>query len=109
MLERVVIVWWSTKPSPMIEPALVLTDSHGVYIPQLWCADLDRDQAEAIGVSWEDVQACQYGPDHEWYWEAWQTIIDCASMTDQHGTTWTLYQDGDLWEVPKGFSFADAY
>jgi len=88
-----------------VQPALVLLDTHGVYIPQLWCSDLDQEQAKAIGANWNDVEACKHGPDHEWYWEAWQSILDGVSVTDEHGTTWTLYQDGDLWEVPEGFNF----
>ena len=54
-----------------LQPSLVLVDAHGVYIPQLWCSDLDQEHSEAIGV------------------------------------TWTLHQDGDLWEVPEGFTFED--
>ena len=93
--------------STTLQPSLVLLDAHGVYIPQLWCSDLDQEQSEAIGVDWKDVQACQAGPDHEWYWEAWASIIDSCAFTDADGVTWTLYQDGDLWEVPEGFTFED--
>jgi hypothetical protein len=86
-------------------PVLAISDCHGRYIPQLWCADLDQDQAVAIGANWTDVETCMYGPDHEWYWEAWEAILDDVSMTDENGTKWILYQDGDLWEVPEGFDF----
>jgi hypothetical protein len=88
-----------------LEPCLVFLDAHGIYIPQLWCSDLDQEQSEAIGASWKDVQTCQAGPDQEWYWEAWASILDNVSMTDDNGTTWKLHQDGDLWEVPDGFVF----
>lgn len=26
-------------------------------------------------------------------------------LADHHGTTWGLYQDGDLWEVPEGYEW----
>jgi len=90
-----------TKP----EPVLVLLDAHGVYIPQLWCSDIDQAQAEAIGANWQDVQTCQAGPDTDWYWEAWDSILDSVQVTDENGVRWTLFQNGDLWEVPDGASF----
>lgn len=89
------------------EPALVLLDTHGVYIPQLFCADITQEEAELMCVDWEDVQTCQAGPDQEWYWEAWSSILQSASFTDESGTTWTLHQDGALWEIPEGFAFPE--
>jgi hypothetical protein len=89
------------------EPALVLADSYGIYIPQRFCADITQEEAQLMCVDWEDVQTCQAGPDHEWYWEAWDCILQSASFTDENGTTWTLHQDGDLWEIPEGFEFPE--
>ncbi len=89
------------------EPVLVLADRHGVYIPQLFCADITQEDAELMCVDWQDVQTCQAGPDQGWYWEAWECILQSASLTDRQGTTWTLHQDGDLWEVPEGFTFPE--
>ena len=88
------------------KPCLVCGDNWGIYIPQRWCDDIAEPDCAALGIDWRDVQACQAGPDTEWYWEAWQSILDSAAMTDDNGTTWRLYQDGDLWEVPDGFTFA---
>ena len=87
------------------QPTLVLTDTHGVYIPQMWCSDLDQEQSKAIGVDWKDVQTCQAGPNHECYCDAWASILDSCAFTDAKGVKWTLHQDGDLWEVPEGFDF----
>jgi hypothetical protein len=78
----------------MNEPNLVLSDSHGIYIPQMYCVDF------------KDVQICQAGPDHEWYWEAWQSILDDAHIVSD-GITWRLHQDGDLWEVPDGYEWPE--
>jgi len=89
------------------EPALVLSGGHGVFIPQLFCADITQEEAELMCVNWEDVQTCQAGPDQEWYWESWDSILQSASFTDENGTTWTLHQDGDLWEIPEGFTFPE--
>ena len=89
------------------EPNIVLNDSHGVYIPQLWCADITEADAERLGISWEDVKTCQAGPYQEWYWEAWQEILNDCVMADDNGVTWRLYQDGDLWEVADGYEFPE--
>lgn len=89
------------------EPNLVLSDSHGCYIPHLWCADVTEADAERLGLSWWDVQQCQAGPDAEHYWEAWDGILRDCAMTDDNGVTWRLYQDGDLWEVAEGYEFPE--
>lgn len=94
-----------TYASP--EPRLVLLDSHGVYIPQLWCAGITADEAAQIGVSLWAIETCQQGPDADSYWDAWIEILDSATMTDDAGTVWRLWQDGDLWELPDGFEFPD--
>lgn len=89
------------------EPNLVLSDGHGVYIPQMFCIDIDEDWAKLSNVDYKDVQICQAGPEHEWYWEAWQSILDNCECIDKHGTVWRLYQDGDLWEYPKGYQWPE--
>ena len=86
----------------MNEPNLVLSDSHGIYIPQMYCSDADEHWAKCVGVDFKDVQICQAGPDHEWYWEAWQSVLDTAYFIhDDTNITYRLYQDGDLWAVPE--------
>ena len=89
------------------QPCLVLNDAHGVYIPQLWCSDVTEEQCSTLHIQWSDVRCCQSGPDEEWYWESWQSILDTCHMTDDSGTTWRLHQDGDLWEVPDGFEWEE--
>lgn len=90
------------------EPALVLSDAHGIYIPKLWCDGICEEEAQLFGISMDDVEVCQRGPDEEWYWESWAEILDNASVTDTDGVTWRLYQDGDLWEIPDTFDFEEA-
>ena len=87
------------------EPALVLGDHNGIYIPQLWCSGIDQEEAALFCIDWEDVQTCQVGPGHDCYWEAWHAIERSASWTDQQGITWYLHQDGDLWAVPEGYEW----
>lgn len=91
----------------MKEPNLILTDSHGIYIPQMFCSDADEVWAEDTKVNYADVRICQQGPDHDLYWQSWEMILDNCERTDKDGTVWRLYQDGDLWEVPDGFEWPD--
>lgn len=90
------------------EPVLVLSDGHGVYIPQLWCSDLTEQEAAKLHLSWWDVQQCQAGPDAEHYWDAWDSILRDCEMTDDRGVTWRLWQDGDLWEVADGYVWPES-
>jgi hypothetical protein len=79
---------------------LLLSDSHGVYIPQLYCSDISEDDCKDFSISWEDVKLCQSGPDEELYWEAWQSVCDSASW-EENGSMWRLFQNGDLWAVKE--------
>ena len=81
---------------------LIIGDHWGIYIPQRFCEGMDSSDAARIGVDWADVQVCQSGPDHDWYWEAWQQILYSAQITDSKGNLWGLYQNGDLFEYPIG-------
>ena len=71
---------------------LLLSDNRGVYIPR----DFADFGGNWDGVSAEDIEILQAGPDHADYWEAWSAIERDASYTDEKGNVWRLYQDGDL-------------
>lgn len=90
--------------NPDTDCRLLLSDANGVYIPKLWCDGLSAEDAEDLSISWEDVQNCQSGPDNELYWEAWQSILDSAEITEpatfkEEASLWRLVQNGDLWQV----------
>jgi hypothetical protein len=91
----------------MTEPNLIISDRNGIYIPQMFCTDIDETWCIESNVDYKDVQVCQAGPDHEWYWEAWQSILDNCEHTDKDGVTWRLHQDGDLWEYPEGYEWPE--
>jgi len=92
--------------SKNLDPILVVSDANGIYIPQMYCSHIDPQIAEEMNISFEDVLICQEGPDREWYWECWDSILNNAEWISD-GVKWGLHQDGDLWEVPEGFSFED--
>lgn len=83
--------------------AILLFDSNrGIYIPQNFAEEIIRDYVS--GVSDEVWKTLENGPDDEWYWEAWDSVMDSAEITvpEQPGIKFSLWQDGDVWLVPKG-------
>ena len=76
--------------------------ARGIYIPQHFAESVNRDTL--TGVSTDDMTTIESGPDTEWYWEAWESVLDNARLTDSNGQVWTLYQDGDLWLVPADWT-----
>ena len=91
------------------QPEILLNDTHGIYIPQLWATDVTEADCAKLNVDWDDVQTVQAGPDHEWYWEAWASIEQSCEMTDDQGIKWTLYQNGDLWAIPSDYEMPEEW
>ena len=73
---------------------LLVADWHGVYVPQQFVEQYDNEQ---WGIGKEDMDTLLAGPENDWYWETWVTVLDNASYTDENGNEWHLTQDGDLW------------
>jgi hypothetical protein len=73
---------------------LLLSDRRGVHIPRRFALEFNLP-AFGIAEDDEDIATLRAGPDHEWYWEAWDAVIDKAK-TAEGGY---LHQDGDLWLV----------
>jgi len=81
---------------------LILSDARGIYIPRdFLCDDNNEIAAEhcaAWGLNdsnlehWSDAA----DPKSEWYWEAWEWILNNAEYKDDAGNAYRLYQDGDL-------------
>lgn len=89
-------------PKKLDAVTLILSDARGIYIPRDFVCDDAHEIAEhcakwgltaANREHWEDAA----NPDSEWYWEAWDWILNNARYTDEDGDVYTLHQDGDLW------------
>lgn len=87
--------------------ACLLDSARGVYIPQHFAESfpaLFGDGAPPAGCkvltagSQDDRQTLLAGPDGEWYWEAWATVLDAVAWRE-NGVEYHLYQDGDLFQV----------
>jgi hypothetical protein len=80
------------------EPAVILLfdSARGIYIPQNFAEEIQREYVS--GVDAETYETLAAGPDGEWYWEAWQDVLDNAVLTIG-GDEYMLYQDGDAWAL----------
>lgn len=74
----------------------ILFDSaSGQYIPQ-------RFAEECIGpigwhnVSEDDRAILAAGPEHDLYWEAWETVLNNAEFHAHDGAVYRLHQDDDV-------------
>jgi hypothetical protein len=90
--------------NPDTDCRLLLSDAHGQYIPQMYCESIFKAEAKEMNLDWWAVETCQHGPDEELYWEAWQSILDAAEITEpatlkEEESVWRLVQNGDLWQV----------
>ena len=82
---------------------LLLSDAGGVYIPRDFVTDeyneIAQDHCTAWGIKPKDAEILAAGPDHEFYWDAWDDVLNYAEFTDENGNKYTLHQDGDLWGI----------
>jgi len=74
---------------------ILLSDNRGVYIPQNF-AEGFMPHYWGLDENDEDIATLREGPDAEWYWEAWESILTRAKHIDPDGSVWLLQQDGDL-------------
>lgn len=87
-----------------IEPTLLLDSARGIYIPQAFAKNFDRTKIRNVtDEQWATLEA---GPDHEFYWDAWDEVLDSARFTDD-GVEYTLYQNDDVWAVPTSWEWVD--
>lgn len=76
---------------------LLLSSNHGQFIPSIFVSGFDLSKFN-ISLSDYDKEALQ-DIDHEWYWEAWQTVENNAYYIDKNGNEYTLLLNGDLWLI----------
>ncbi len=90
------------------EPMLWLDSNRGVYIPRDFANSFKDRATHVSGVDTDDWAILEAGPDHEAYWDVWTDVCDNATVTDEHGFVYRLYQDGDLWLIPDGMEWSDS-
>jgi hypothetical protein len=95
------------NPKAKPEPLLWLSDARGIYIPRDFATSFLDRAAHVSGVSSENWQTLEDGPDNEWYWDAWADVCDNAVVTDRNGVRFRVHQDGDCWLVPEDMEWSD--
>jgi hypothetical protein len=90
----------------MSDMLLWLSDARGQYIPRDFANSFANRAEHVVGVKDEDWAILEAGPDHEWYWEAWNDVCDNAVIT-AGGERYRVWQDGDCWLVPEGMVWDD--
>lgn len=75
---------------------LLLDSARGQYIPRDFIQGFDLTKFS--GISDWTIEQCQ-NPDSEFYWEAWENILNNAEYKHDDGRVFTLWQDGDLWLI----------
>ena len=93
----------------MNQPILLIDGNRGQYIPQEFAKDLMNRGYNFTHNRpiWKDVRTLLSGPDNEWYWEAWESLMDKLTFANKKypGTPYHLEQHDDLWAVPEGYDF----
>lgn len=83
------------------ETMCIVDGANGIYVPQAFCRRYEKTDK----VEQEDWDICLSGPDHEFYWEAWENILNDwgGEETDGAGNTFEIYlfQDGDLYQCRR--------
>ena len=83
----------------MADIEMVTDDHRGIYCPQFFAEQFLTDLRKWECVSVENRDTLLRGPDHEWYWEAWNDV-ECNATHRKTGAT--IYQDGAIWLIYPG-------
>ena len=74
----------------------VVDGSWGIYCLQKFAERFDLRQ---WGVEQEDIDILLEGPDHEWYFETWDDVIDNAEYVDDDGYKWFIWSNDGVFIV----------
>lgn len=88
-----------TGPVEMVR-VLLLSDARGIYIPRDFADGFNHEHWGLTSDEAKKNLEFLKDPEDEWYWEAWNDVMNEAKATDpKTGLVYTLEQDGDLWAV----------
>lgn len=83
---------------------LMCDSHHGIFIPQIMIERLV--EAGWNGFSCGEIADLKEGPDdNEWYWQAWENVLNNAYLHDENGIEWRLHHDGDLFACHADYDF----
>ena len=76
-----------------VEAHCLIDSHHGRYIPKMFAEHFDWSYWNVDHLR-EERESLLAGPDDEWYWESWDTVLLEAYHDEYH-----LWQDDDLFAV----------
>ena len=79
--------------------SLLINGAHGIYIPQFFAQNYEKYVTNPEEIE-DELKDLKSGPDNEFYWDSWATVMDNAKLKDDNGRECSLWQDGDLWAIP---------
>jgi hypothetical protein len=83
------------------ESAILLIDGNaGIYVPYSFAVSYALGSLDEVDQ--ESFDILKHGPDHDEYWEAWETVLDTCYLRGEQGGAYYLYHDCDLWAIPVG-------
>jgi hypothetical protein len=92
-----------------LEPELLVSDAHGIYVIQSFCKAYQSYITNMDEVK-EDFAICLEGPEHPEYLEAWQMLEQNVKLTNDKAESFTigyLGESGDLWAIPEGYEYPE--
>jgi hypothetical protein len=91
-----------TEPRPYNPDEVILAvDSHyGIYTPQTYV-----ERYNPVNADREDLRILKAGPDQEWYWESWESIMNCPVVINDK--TYIPFQNEDVWLIPADMLFPE--
>lgn len=78
--------------------SLLIDGNRGIYIPKFFAENYTQYLTNKDEV--QDDLSDLSDPENEFYWDAWDNILNNAKLKDDEGRECALYQDGDLWAIP---------
>jgi hypothetical protein len=98
------------KQNTTTEPQLYVDSHHGIYSYQFawqWLREEYKQQAKDRGLSAEDIESLESGPEDEHYHEAADNlsgIVFTEIETGQNYYIGTLGDEADIWFIPEGYT-----
>lgn len=84
----------------MLAIELLVDGHHGVYTPQIFAEQYLGEGTEWCGFNEEDLSILLNGPDDERYWDAWDNVLNTASIVvNDHHFLLRVGENGDLFAV----------
>ena len=91
------------KNETILESILVLDGHNGIYIPKIFIETYNSNIIK-LNVNDDDIKSLNNGPDDEFYWEAWENVLNNA-IAIIGGEKYFLYADDDLFLIHEDYDF----